>query len=361
MGRTLLAGLLALALGACQDPIVIIGDLPGFMRVVAGVPDSSGIRNDSSALQTKVVRPAGLAVSKAGVLYFADQSSRIFSVTSAGKLDVIAQSLNCFEKSCLGRPQGMALSIDENSLYIADDMSDKIWRVTIANGDMAVVAGTGVNGVAPDGTVATQAPLSSPNGIVVLPDGRVAFAERNAFKVRVIASDGTLRTLAGTGVQGSAADGVAATAAPLDLPTGLALGNNVLYVSEQGNNSVRAVDLASGTIKRIAGNGTAGFSGDGGLATDASLNSPGALAVLDNSLYIADQLNDRVRVVNLQSDIISTFAGTGTRIFSGNGASAAQTSIYNPFGLATSTYGFLYISDYGHSVVWRTPVRANIQ
>lgn len=359
MGRTLLAVLLALALGACDDPLVIIGDLPGFMRVAAGVPDTAGARVDSLAVRTRLTRPAGLAVSDRGVLYFGDQSSRIFSVTSAGKLAVLHSAIGCFEKTCLGRVQGVALTPDGNVLYIADDMSDKVWRLTIANKELRAIAGTGVNAVSPDGTPAAQATLASPTGVAVLPDGRLLIAERNANKIRVIGSDGILRTLAGNGALGEAADGAQAAASPLALPTAITVANNVLYITETLSHTVRAVDLATGTIRRVAGRGGAGYSGDLGPAVNATLNTPWGVAASGNNLFIADQQNNRVRVVNLQTGIITTFAGTGATRFTGNGRAAGETSVVLPSGLTVSPFGYLYISDWGHSVVWRTPVEVS--
>ena len=344
MGRTLLAAIAALSLAACGDPLVVVGDAPGFMRITAGVPDTLGIRNDTIATRLRLTRPAGLVVSKTGVLYFADQSARIFSVTSSGKTTVLHESLNCFVKTCLARPQGVALTNDGNALIIGDNQSDKIWRFTLTNKELVAIAGTGVNGTAADGTVALQAPLASPAGVAVLSDGRVLFAERESGRVRILGTDGILRTL----VSG------------LTQPTALVAADNTVYVSETGSaNRVIAVDLATGATTRIAGNGNTGYSGDGGPATDAALNTPWALALADNNLYIADQGNNRVRVVNLTTHTIGTFAGTGTTGFTGNGRSASETSIVQPGGLAVSGFGFLYISDWGHSVIWRTPVRIN--
>lgn len=357
MGRTVLAGLLALTLSACDDPLVIIGDLPGLMRITVGVGDTAGTRVDSLALRTRLTRPAGLAVSNLGVLYFGDQSSRVFSVTSAGKLTLLHSAIGCFEKTCVGRIQGVALTPDGKALLIADDMSDKVWRLTIANKEIRAIAGTGVNAVAPDGTAATQATLASPTGVAVLADGRILIAERNANRIRVIGSDGILRTLAGNGTLGQAADGAQAAASPLALPTGIAAADNKLYITETFSHTVRVVDLATGVIHKVAGRGASGFSGDGGPAVEASLNTPWAVAVSGSNLFIADQQNHRVRVVNLQTGVIMTFAGTGATRFTGNGRSAGETSLSQPSGLTVSPFGFLYISDWGHSVVWRTPVQ----
>ncbi len=361
MGRRLLALLFVAALAACDDPLVIIGDLPGFMRVTAGVPDSAGIRLDSIAVRTRLTSPAGVAVDSVGNVYFGDLRSRIFRVTSGGRITRLLNHDPCFVKTCVGRPQGLAVLPGGNALLIADDMSDKVWRLTMSNGEVVAIAGTGVNAVAADGTLATAATLSSPTGVVVLPDGRIAIAERNAHRVRVIGPDGILRTLAGDGTQGSAVDGAPAISSPLPLPTGLAVAGNTLYVTETATHTVRAIDLANGTMRRVAGSGVAGFSGDNGPALQAAFDYPASIAASGNSLYIADQNNDRVRVVNLQTNIVTTFAGTGSRLYNGNGRAAGETSLFRPAGLAASRFGFLYIADAGHHIVWRTPVRPNLQ
>jgi trimeric autotransporter adhesin len=349
------------ALAACDDPLIIVGDLPGFMRVTAGVPDSAGIRLDSIATRTKLTGPAGVAADSTGLVYVGDLRSRIFRISSNGRIQRVLNHDGCATKACVGRPQGLAVAPAGNILYIADDMSDKIWRLNLVNGELVAIAGNGVNGVAPDGTVATAAPLASPTSVAVLPDGRIAFAERNAHKVRVISANGTLQTLAGTGTLGFATDGAAATASPLYLPTGISVSGNSLYVSETGPHTVRVIDLTTGTIRRIAGSGTQGFSGDQGPAVEAAFDYPAAIAASESSLYISDQNNDRIRAVNFQTGIVTTFAGNGSRLFNGNGVPAGESSIFRPAGLAATRYGFLYIADQGHHIVWRTPVRANVQ
>jgi glucose/arabinose dehydrogenase len=341
MGRAFLVFVFALCLNACDDPIIIVGDLPGFMRIAAGVSDSIGTRIDTLALRTRLTRPSGLAISSTGVLYFGDYSSRVFSVTSAGRLTVLHNAVGCTLKTCLGRVADVALTPDGSALIITDNQSDRIWRLTISNRNMSSIAGTGVTGVSPDGTAASAAMLASPYGVVVLPDGRILFAERNSNRIRVIGTDGILRTFK---------DG-------LDVPTGLEIDDINVYVSETGTHTVQAIDLATGAVRNIAGRGTAGFAGDGGAATSAALNVPSALALSGDNLFIADQANNRVRIVNLKTGIIRTFAGTGATLYSGNGRPAAETSLSFPSGLAVSQFGYLYISDYGHNVVWRTPIQ----
>lgn len=348
MGRRFLvvlcAALCAPLVGACEDPLVIIGDLPGFMRVTVGIPDSAGTRLDSIATRTRLSTPAGIVVDSAGTLFVGDQRSRIFRVASNGRIERLLNHDPCFEKTCVGRPQGLAVAPD-GTILIADDMSDKVWRLNPVNRALTVVAGTGINAVAPDGAIAAQSPLASPTGVLVLPDGRILIAERNANRIRSIGSDGILRTLSSN----------------LSLPTALAFANNTLYVSETGPMTVSTIDLATGIATRVAGNGQTGYSGDGGAAIQAAFNYPASIAVSGSNLFITDQNNHRIRVVNLRNGVVTTFAGTGNDDFTGNGRGAAETSLWFPAGIAKSPYGFLYISDGGHHVVWRTPIRVGDQ
>jgi glucose/arabinose dehydrogenase len=357
MGRFLLVCLFAVTLSACgDDPLIIIGDLPGYMRVAAGTADSAGIRLDSVATRTKLTQPAGVAVASNGTLYVADQSTRLFSISSSGRLTMIYFAIGCLEVTCIRRPQGIALTPDESALLITDNQNNKLWRFTIASRTLSTMAGNGVAASSPDGTPAGQASLHGPTDVKVLADGRVLVVEREANKIRVISNDGILRTFAGTGADGQATDGAAALSSPLSLPAGIAVNATTVFVTETGSHTVRAIDLSNGTIRRLAGTGTAGFSGDGGPALAAALNFPWAVAVSGVNLFVVDQRNDRVRLINTQNGGISTFAGTGSKVYTGSGRAAAETSLNLPHGITVSSFGFLYVADYGHAVVWRTPI-----
>ena len=157
----------------------------------------------------------------------------------------------------------------------------------------------------------------------------------------------------GTGESGYGGDGGKATEARLKLPAGLTIdrkGN--LYIADRNNHRIRKVD-SRGNITTVAGNGTAGFSGDGGKATEAQLSRPSGVAVDDKgNLYIADRSNDRIRVVNSKG-IITTFAGDGVDGFKGDSGPAAQAQLSKPFGLALDKKGNLYIADRGNNRVRR--------
>lgn len=212
------------------------------------------------------------------------------------------------------------------------------------------VAGSDNSG---DGGSALAVALGQPEGIAVDPSGNVYVAEAANHRVRKIAADGTIQTIAGTGVAGFSGDGGAASAAQLNQPYGLALDSNGnLYIADLGNSRVREV-LADGTIQTVAGGGSlaATGAGQGGSATIAQLMQPRNVAV-DNSgnLYISDfGANQVYRVTS--GGILSLLAGTGAAGFAGVGTSALLAQLSAPAGLAIDSSGAIYIADSGNNLV----------
>ena len=160
---------------------------------------------------------------------------------------------------------------------------------------------------------------------------------------------------------GHSGDGGAATNAQLNQPAGIVVRGDVLFISDVVSHTVRRID-AAGVISTLSGNpGVPGFSGDAGPAASASLNRPVALALTPDGrqLFISDQENDRVRAIDLETGAIRTFAGTGSRVYSGNRGLAGETSLSRPAGIDAAANGFLFIVDGGHSIVWRTSIGVN--
>ncbi len=241
----------------------------------------------------------------------------------------------------LAGPVGVAVGAD-GSVYIADFGPNRIRRVG-ADGIITTVAGNGTIGFSGDGGPATTASLHFPTSVALAPDGSLYFVDSVNLRIRRVGLDGIITTVAGNGTIGSSGDGGPATAASLALPVGVAVGTDgSLYIADTGSGRIRRVG-ADGIITTVAGNGTYGFSGDGGSATAASLAGPGGVAVsADGSVYFADSGNNRVRRVG-PDGIITTVAGNGSGGFSGDGGLATAASLNNPSGIAVGGDGSLYI------------------
>jgi sugar lactone lactonase YvrE len=234
----------------------------------------------------------------------------------------------------LQNPQGGALDSKSN-LYVADYFNHRLRQMS-SKGVIGTAAGTGIAGFSGDNGPAKSAMVSFPADVVIDSKGDILFSDSGNNRIRKISTTGIITTIVGTGLAGFSGDGGPATSAEINRPLGLALDSaGQLYLSDAGNQRVRKVDTA-GNIHTIAGNGLAGFSGDGGAATSASLDNPFGL-VLDSkgNLYIADHLNRRVRMVNT-TGIINTVVGNGTGGCAGDGGLATKASLGHPDGLRIS-------------------------
>lgn len=217
-----------------------------------------------------------------------------------------------------------------------------------------LVAGAGVAGSSGDGGQARQATLNSPHGIAVSPDGTAFVSDEANHKIRKIDPSGVITTYAGTGTPGFSGDGGPATSAQLQNPMGLALGaDGSLYVADSANSRVRRI-APNGTISTFAGTGTAGYTGDGGLATAAQFKQPHALAIgPDQSLYITDTGSATVRRV-MPNGVVTTVTGTGTSgSWVADGMPAATVQLGDPTGIAVTQTGTVYICDRTNFIVWR--------
>ena len=353
-----LAAVVVVAAG-CGDPLFVSGDLPGVMRIVAGVPNSAGGSIDSLATLSRLRSPMGVAVSPEGILYIADQNNaRILSVTSAGRIEILLDNSGLGAQERILRPSGLAAN-DDNQLLFTDAESHRVWKLELSDRTLTAIAGTGERGFSEDGTPALEADLEEPFGIAAEPSGRIYFSERGGHRVRTIEPDGSLTTVAGTGDFFFGGDGGPAAAAGLNLPAGLAIAGTGLYIADSANDRIRTVDLETGLIETVAGNGVRGFAGDGGAALGAALNRPLFVSVSADAqtLFISDAHNHRIRAVDLPGGTISTFAGTGDQEFSGELLDAGATGLDSPTGLAASSFDLLFIADSGHHIVWRVAVR----
>jgi sugar lactone lactonase YvrE len=260
-------------------------------------------------------------------------------------------------------PTGIAVDAAGNT-FLSDSANNRIRRIDAQSGNISTVVGNGSPGFAGDGGLATQAMISAPAGLVLDGAGTIYFVDSGNHAVRrVDAFSGIITTIAGTGKQGYTGDTGPATAARLSLPQGLAFDNaGNLYIADTGNNTVREVDVLTSAITTIAGTGVSVFNGDNILATAATLSSPWSLAFgLDGLLYIADLNNNRVRKIDALG-IISTVAGNGIAGYSGDGFLATAALLDAPAALAFDPAGDLYIADSANNRVRKvTPTLGIIQ
>lgn len=216
--------------------------------------------------------------------------------------------------------------------------------------NISTSAGNGTAGYRGDGGAATSAEINYPGGVAVDLDGNVYIADTSNCRIREVSTSGIITTFAGNGTCGYGGDNGLATGAELNYPEGVAVdGGGNVYIADSSNNRIREVsenNLQQYIITTVAGNGTAGFSGDGGLATSAKIDFPLGVGVdLENNLYIADTGNNRVREVpRLGTRTINTVAGDGSSTYSGDGGPATSAGV-NPVGVTFSPGGNMYIVD----------------
>ena len=220
-----------------------------------------------------------------------------------------------------------------------------LWSPAIGqNSTITTVAGNGTQGFSGDGGPATSASFFDPDGVAVDTSGNLFIADTYNNRIRKVSASRIITTVAGNGTQGFSGDGGPATSASFFYPHSVAVdaaGN--LFIADTFNNRIRKVS-AGGIVTTIAGGGTAGL-GDGGPATSASLNSPTVVAVdASGNLFIADPYNNRIRKVSA-GGIITTVAGSAVRGFAGDGGPATSASLDTPFGVAVDSSGNLFIAD----------------
>jgi len=322
------------------------------ITTVAGNGTAGYSGDNGVATSASLNFPLGIAVDAAGNIYIVDfDNERIRKVSNGMITTAAGNGSNGYSgdtgpaiSAQLNSPGGIAVDSAAN-LYIADAGNAVIRKV--ANGVITTVAGNGTFGFSGDGGPAASASMSSPVAVAVDSAGNLYITDSSNQRIRKV-SNGVIATAAGNGEAGFSGDGGPAASAELNFPVAIATdsaGN--VYIADADNNRIRRV--SNGVIATVVGNGTEGYSGDGGPATSAQLNSTGVALDSAGDLYIADTDNNRVRKVS--NGVITTVAGNGTRGFSGDNGPATSAQLDGPEGVALDSAGNLYIADTGNSSI----------
>ncbi|MEO8596040.1 MAG: SMP-30/gluconolactonase/LRE family protein [Candidatus Solibacter sp.] len=346
----------------------VAGD--GTISTFAGTGSTGVFSGDGGpARSASLSLPTDVAVDGAGNVYIADFGNSKIRLVSNGIITTVAGRTNgaplidgeAAVNARLEGPTGVAPDRSGNFYFVESGLGSgsglavsdyKVWKVA-GSGIMTAFAGNGVPNNSSDGSPAIATQFNGSAGIAVSSNGTVYVSDTVNQRVRVFALNGTVSTLAGTGVAGFNGEIVPPKSAQLNRPVGVAVdaqGN--WYVADTANSRVRKVQ-PGGNLFTIAGNGNAAYYGDGGPGTKGSVNQPEGVAVdAQGNVYIADTLDNAIRKLTPEG-IITTFAGTGASGYSGDNGPATQARLRLPKGVAVDGAGNVYVADTGNSQIRR--------
>jgi len=277
------------------------------------------------------------------LLVFKNSRGQYIETLAGNGIEGYTDSMGVLLNAEFNHPYGLVFDRKGN-LFIADHVNSAIRRIS-TSGVISTFAGTTTFGYSGDSSQATAATMKRPTGIAIDKYGNLYIADAEDNRIRKVDTSGIIFTYAGAGLVGYSGDGGPADSALFNNPCGVAtdIAGNV-YVADSGNNVIRVIN-PSGIISTFAGTGTSGYSGDGGPATAATLAAPvGVTTGSDGSVYVAEAGNNVIRKILPDATII-TFAGNGIAGDSANNIPATAAELYAPSGLALDNRGNVYISD----------------
>lgn len=332
-----------------------INALTGSISTVAGNGAAGFAGDKGPASRARLHYPTGVATDRFGGLFIADfGNNRVRVVDATGTISTLAGSgVPGFSgdggdarRAAIFGPWGVA--VRDRTLIVAEAVNNRL-RAVDDTFQISTIAGTAADGYSGDGGSALVGRLFRPTAVTMGPNGAVYIADSGGNRIRRVAKNGTISTVAGIVARLSTGDGGPARKASLSSPTGVAVdvaGNT--YIVEVLTHKVRRIDRR-GVITTIAGTGVPGYSGDRGPARRARLLYPVAVAAdRAGNVYVADMGNSRIRKIDRRG-IIRTFAGTGVRGPDGNGVPATRAQLSFPYGVAAGPDGTIYIADTGNN------------
>lgn len=335
-------------------------EFPGVISTVVGTGEPRSSGDGGLAVDATIRYPFDLVVDTAGNLYILE-IGRVRKVDVSGVMTTVVgpptrganTALTEANRLHLGRGAN-ALAIDlEGNLYVGGGDGNPFMVNRISpSGQVTRVAGTGRPGVSGDGGPATDAELGWVYDLAVDTAGNIYIVDHDNNRIRMVDTDGVITTIAGTGEAGFSGDGGPATEAQLDHPWGIAVDEGGAVYFTTLPSVVRRID-PSGVITTIAGDGGVGYAGDGGPATEARFNSPEHVAVdSEGNVYVEDTGNNCIRMVDLNG-IITTVVGMRGKGFKGDGGPADLALLSEPSGMVLAPGGVLYVADSGNNRVRR--------
>jgi sugar lactone lactonase YvrE len=320
----------------------------------------AGFAGDSGpATAAKLDYAMSITADNTGNIYFCDYgNNRVREINVSGVITTIAGTGTSGYSgdgglainATLNGPMGIAVDPNGANVYIADNINNRVRKVTMASGIITTYAGTGVLGGAGDGGPADSAQIRTPEGLAIDAGGDLYIVDNYSQIRKVNGSAHVISTVAGGGVN-PPIDGSIATSVYLYLEYIAVDTNGNLFLSSPGYHLVRKIEHGTGILSTIAGTGIGGFSGDGGAGSSAEVYYPYGLATdLAGNVYIADESNNRVRKVDASSGIISTYAGNGVYTDAGDGGAALSAAISHPYSIAIDHSGNMIVSDSSFSI-----------
>lgn len=327
----------------------------GVISTVAGNGEAGYSGDHAVATKACLNEPKNLCFDAEGNVYIADSENHVIRrvMQATGLIDTVAGSTPQAAVSSESAPAPVVSEepVEEfDPLADVEDSPEKAYTQTPdLSGTVRYIVGQGMgrDRFAGDGGLATQALLNFPSAVAVDHTGALYIADTLNHRVRrVDPQTGIIQTVVGTGQTKWNGDGALGVETTLNEPVALAIDGRHLYIADQSNNRIRMLDLETQVITTVAGTGDSGYNGDGMPATESGLAGPSGLALdAEGNLYVADTFNARIRMIAKNTGIISTFAGDGAEFRYERGANERATALSRPYGIAMTPKGQVLITD----------------